>query len=380
MKPKHTLLVVDDEPDVVKSVQDLLRFDFRVLGARSGAEGLEVLKREEVHVVMTDQRMPEMSGVELLHRVRGEHPEAIRLLFTGYADIRAVIDAINQGNVYRYVVKPWDPDELVSILREAVERYDLVVERTRLTHELELRNAELARSDALKEAFIRVASHELRGPTTILLALAQQGVRAAAADDPMRAWHERILRATERLRHLVDQTTEMLMLGDYARPLVRAHALLDDVLVHAADDVRPFAELRRQTLAIEIAPGDYEADIDAPKIRDCVNQLLFNAVKFTPDGGTITLRARPSAPPETGFVIEVIDRGIGIDEESRKALFTPFFTSFDVWKHSSGKFEFNTKGLGLGLSVVRGFVTMHGGAIEVESAPGQGSTFRIALP
>ena len=78
---------------------------------------------------MTDQRMPEMTGVEFLHRIRGEHPEAIRLLFTGYADIRAVIDAINQGNVYRYITKPWDPDELQTVIREAGERYDLIVER-----------------------------------------------------------------------------------------------------------------------------------------------------------------------------------------------------------------------------------------------------------
>ena len=87
------------------------------------------MQENEVHVVMTDQRMPEMTGVEFLSRVRGEHPEAIRLLFTGYADIRAVIDAINQGNVYRYITKPWDPDELQTIIREACERYDLIVER-----------------------------------------------------------------------------------------------------------------------------------------------------------------------------------------------------------------------------------------------------------
>ncbi len=77
---------------------------------------------------MTDQRMPEMTGVQFLSKVRGDYPEAIRLLFTGYADIRAVIDAINQGNVYRYITKPGDPDELQSVIREACERYDLLVE------------------------------------------------------------------------------------------------------------------------------------------------------------------------------------------------------------------------------------------------------------
>ncbi|MCS7033143.1 MAG: response regulator, partial [Phycisphaerae bacterium] len=107
MKPRHTILVVDDEADVVKSVQDLLRLDYRVLGCTRASEAMEILRREEVHVVMTDQRMPETTGVELLHDIRGDYPDAIRLLFTGYADIRAVIDAINQGNVYRYITKPW---------------------------------------------------------------------------------------------------------------------------------------------------------------------------------------------------------------------------------------------------------------------------------
>src|SRR3954464_10846489 len=90
---RHTVLVVDDEPDVVKSVKDLLRLDYKVLGATSASEAIKLLKNEVVHIVMTDQRMPEMTGVEFLSQVRGEHPEAIRLLFTGYADIKAVIDA-----------------------------------------------------------------------------------------------------------------------------------------------------------------------------------------------------------------------------------------------------------------------------------------------
>src|SRR6266700_5167104 len=97
---------------------------------------------------MTDQRMREMTGVEFLHRVRGEHPEAIRLLITGYADIKAVIDAINQGNVYRYISKPWDPDELQTIIRQAAEQYDLLVERKRLLAELQIKNQELSKANA----------------------------------------------------------------------------------------------------------------------------------------------------------------------------------------------------------------------------------------
>src|SRR5438552_5372104 len=164
---RHTVLVVDDEPDVVKSVQDLLRFDYKVLGTTRATEGIRLMQQEEVHVVMSDQRMPEMTGVQFLNKVRGEHPEAIRLLFTGYADIKAVIDAINQGNIYRYITKPWDPDELQTVIREACERHDLLAERQRLLTELKINNEELEKANALQQAFIEVASHELRTPLTI---------------------------------------------------------------------------------------------------------------------------------------------------------------------------------------------------------------------
>jgi DNA-binding NtrC family response regulator len=148
MNRRHTVLVVDDEPDVVASVKDLLRLDYKVLGATRAAEGLAILEREPVHVVMTDQRMPEITGVQLLEKVRDRYPNAMRLLFTGYADVRAVVDAINRGNVYRYITKPWDPDELMAIIREACERYDLIEERRELIEELKTKNVELERANA----------------------------------------------------------------------------------------------------------------------------------------------------------------------------------------------------------------------------------------
>ena len=133
---KRPILVVDDEPDILHSLKGLLRRDFEVHTANSGAEAIEVLQRHVVHVVMTDQRMPQMTGVEFLRHVKNEHPEAIRVIFTGYADVQAVIDAVNQGNVFRYVAKPWNPDELIEALREAGEVYDRIGERERLLADL----------------------------------------------------------------------------------------------------------------------------------------------------------------------------------------------------------------------------------------------------
>jgi response regulator RpfG family c-di-GMP phosphodiesterase len=133
---KRPILVVDDEPEMLFSLRNLLRPEFEVYTAGSGSEGIRILQEHVIHLVMTDQRMPEMTGVELLNRIKSEHPSAMRLIFTGHADIKAVIDAINQGNVFRYVTKPWDPEVLLEALREAGKRYDHIVQRNQLLGEL----------------------------------------------------------------------------------------------------------------------------------------------------------------------------------------------------------------------------------------------------
>lgn len=133
---KHSILVVDDEPEILYSLRGLLRMEFEVHTAESGREAIQILKQQPIQVVMSDQRMPEMTGVELLNQVQGEYPDAIRMVFTGYSDIKAVIDAINQGHIFRYITKPWDPDELRAVLHQAGEEYDRIVERKRLLTDL----------------------------------------------------------------------------------------------------------------------------------------------------------------------------------------------------------------------------------------------------
>jgi response regulator RpfG family c-di-GMP phosphodiesterase len=126
---KHCLLVVDDEPDVCDSVHDLLRHEFKVLKAPSAAEGARLMGENEVHIVMTDQRMPSITGVELLRNIRHRHPLSIRLLFTGFADLEAIIEAINHGHIFKFVKKPWQPDDLLSVVREAAQEYDRLVKQ-----------------------------------------------------------------------------------------------------------------------------------------------------------------------------------------------------------------------------------------------------------
>ncbi|MCA9139737.1 MAG: response regulator [Planctomycetales bacterium] len=151
---KHSVLLVDDEPEILFSLKGLLRREFNLFTAESGAEALEVLRNHPIHVVMSDQRMPEMTGVELMSRIKVDQPDAIRMIFTGYADIKAVVEAINTGGLFRYITKPWDPDELLDVLREATQEYDAIVEGRRLLRDTSdhLKDGLCIVQDALNDA------------------------------------------------------------------------------------------------------------------------------------------------------------------------------------------------------------------------------------
>jgi signal transduction histidine kinase len=191
-------------------------------------------------------------------------------------------------------------------------------------------------------------------------------------------WLRRIHQAATRLQGLVDQMIKLLLKGRFDYPLNRRPTELALLLQDAAEQVRPFVERRRQELVLDLAADLGQVNVEADKIRDGVDHLLLNAIKFTPDGGQITLAASRTA--EGGAEVRISDTGIGIDAASLPRIFDPFFTGFNVSRHSSGHFEYGRRGLGLGLSVVKLFVEMHGGTIGVASEPGHGTTFRLTLP
>ncbi|HEY8668810.1 MAG TPA: response regulator, partial [Tepidisphaeraceae bacterium] len=245
MSEKHTILLVDDQPTLVKALRVLLRKDYRVLSAPNAAEAEAILEREDVHVVMSDQVMPGTSGIEFLHKVRERHPDAIRLLFTGDTDVRTVVDAVNEGSIHRYIIKPCDPRQLQSILREACERHDMIAERAQLLADLRQKNEQLERvnfelhqSDQLKNAFIEVASHELRTPLTILLGLARLAERVPGLSTMVMDLLRRMEQAGLRLQRLVDQLVALLSSDGIQRPLRRSPVALAELLQQAADDVR----------------------------------------------------------------------------------------------------------------------------------------------
>jgi len=374
------LVVVDDEAEVLRSVHDLFRLDYRVLTFERGADALVALEQADPHVVLSDQRMPGLSGVELLRQVKQLRPEATRLLFTGYADIKAVIDAINQGSVFRYIAKPWDPDELATVVRQAREHHDLLVERQRLIAELTEANSQLKEANRLKGAFIEVASHELNTPVSVVLGMTElwklaQGPCATATE---RGWVDRIQGAGRRLASTVERMLKLLRADQLDRALDLADAELEPLLRQSVADLQPYLLARGQEVAILAEPGLGFAEVDPPKVGDILTNLIINAIKFTPDGGRIVVTAGPEGPDRVRF--RIADPGVGIGDAERRHLFEPFFTGYDTMHHSSGEFQYCKRGVGLGLCLVKTFVELHGGSVDVVTAPGEGSTFSFTLP
>lgn len=143
MEKKISVLYVDDEEHNLKSFKASFRRDFEIHLALSGKEGLEILKEKDINVILTDQRMPEMTGIQFLIEADKVNPEPIRILVTGYSDINAVIDSINKGEIYRYISKPWNEEELKQTILSAFEVYDLRRQNKNLIGKLERANDQL---------------------------------------------------------------------------------------------------------------------------------------------------------------------------------------------------------------------------------------------
>ena len=140
---RHSLLIVDDEKDILRTLTLTFEDDYEVFTARSGTEALGILEKQDIALIVADQRMPEMTGVELLQKAIIVKPQTIRIILTGYTDTEALIQAINKGHIYQYVTKPWERQELRILVRRALDSYELTVENQRLLKELQAANDRL---------------------------------------------------------------------------------------------------------------------------------------------------------------------------------------------------------------------------------------------
>jgi PAS domain S-box-containing protein len=229
----------------------------------------------------------------------------------------------------------------------------------------------------MKTNFMVVTSHEMRTPLTVLmghLGLMRLGPLTPTQEESVR----RCDRTLERLRHSLDDILSMLQLERGRLALSTAPTDLAELSRSVVEELRPFAERRKQRLNLEMPSEVPTVSVDAGRMRVALGDLVQNAIKFTPDGGEVAVSLRVESP---WLHVIVSDTGIGIEQSQLDHVFQHFYTASDPRHHHSGTFEFQARGAGLGLAIVKGYAESHRGRAWAESAgPGRGSAFHVLLP
>jgi two-component system sensor histidine kinase/response regulator len=372
---ERTILYVDDDTANLTVLQAACADEFAVVTAESAEVALEIMRQHEIAVLLVDQRMPGMTGVELFEATREHYPDAVRILITAYSDLTDAINAINRGQVRGYLRKPWEPEQLKATLREALEVY----ETRRKVRELERRLLETERVYSLGVVAASVA-HELRNPLTALLTtLDLADMRLKSMIDGLSSGRQigpdevdsvkKVVEQISRARQAVDQITEI------TSGIELSHRRRDE---ERTTDMKEVANLtlrcvraellKRAQIQVEIEPGP--PVLGSPnKLGQVVMNLLINALQALPDRprgqNVVSLRLRPAGD----FVrLEVEDNGSGIPQDVLGKIFDPFFTT-----KAHG-------GTGLGLAISKQIIEEVRGRISVESEVGRGTRFSVELP
>ena len=166
---EHAVLTVDDEKSILNSLRRSLRKEpYRLFTANSGAEGLEILAANDIQLVVSDQRMPNMSGTEFLSQVKELYPDTMRVILSGYAEAEVIVDSINRGEVFRFIGKPWDECELKIIIRNGLAHHDLVAQNRELSKQKELHLVELERLNNLLSVSVKERTQSLQFSQEVL--------------------------------------------------------------------------------------------------------------------------------------------------------------------------------------------------------------------
>jgi signal transduction histidine kinase len=382
------LLIVDDEEQILNALRRQFKREYEVFTATDADKACAIMRESPIDVVISDQRMPGITGSEFLCRVKDAYPHVVRVLLTGYADVQAVIDSVNRGSIYRYVTKPWDPDELAATIRAAFSRHALEARNRQLvddlreanrtlearvaerTAELERANRQLTDSIEEKNRLLGMAAHDLRTPIAVI-----RGFIDLVADPrtPPEDFDEfvNIIRAT--LHDMLQLLNSLLDLSAIESGKVQLALARTDV----AEFVEQVARIQRvlgaqKNIRVDtfIEPGLPVFPFDRVRIEQVLTNLFSNAFKFSHSETTVTLSVR-----RAGDQIEfsVADQGIGVPPEELDRVFHEF-------QKLQGRPTADESSTGLGLSICRRIVEMHGGTIGVESRVGQGSRFYFRLP
>jgi signal transduction histidine kinase len=281
---------------------------------------------------------------------------------------------------------------------------DLARDFDEMTRQLQKNVNQLARSNEAKRRFMELAGHELRTPVTYLIGVCQLAQRqlqqftsAAKGDSPenesavalaqknaaaTQAAIAKISAKTQRLSRIIDNLLKLVNNDQFTTRLAKESVDIRALLLQVTSDQRPFITERKQQLTLDLAENLPSIDADRDKLEDALSNLVSNAIRFSPDGGSV----RIAAHEVVGDMLEILveDSGPGIPQADLANLFEPFYTGSDILHHHSGTFEYGSKGIGLGLAIVRRFIELHGGIVRAHAMVRDGKTagtqFQILLP
>jgi len=264
-----TILIVDDESHVISALRRLFRGEpYRILTATRATEALEIIRREPVQLVMCDHRMPEMSGTELMQRVKLTQPDVVRIIFTGYLDVGAAVDAINKGEVYRFVTKPWNDDELRLIVRQALAQHRLLRQNRELLKQVNEQNRQLRRLTRELERRVAERTREIERKRDELRASYFSTIQALAAavevKDPYTRGHsESVARYGSLIARVLGFTAEQLegvrvagILHDIGKLVLDSHLLskTTDLEPHEWEIIRQHPKVGATILKSAVLP------------------------------------------------------------------------------------------------------------------------------
>ena len=405
MPKQPKVLVVDDEESVVVTIKAILQLDgYSVATTTSCVEARAMVREVEYDLVLTDLRLEDGDGLDVLKTVRERHPETVTIMLTGYASLESAIQALRAG-AYDYLVKPSEVEELRSTVARGIERRRLGQELRQRVVELEQANREIAdlnsslqrrideataelkeryeqlkELDRMKSQFLSIASHELKTPITAMSGFLQVALRRVrrltegAAPSPET---EGLLGITEQLEVVYRQTGKLARLIDELLDVSRIQTgriefhYGDVDIGELANEVAARMQLTTTAHVISVE-RDTESVVTADRdhLEQVLNNLLTNAIKYSPAGGSITIDVRPD---EGGVRVSVTDQGIGIPEKELEAIFGLFYRSPDRAARDAA-------GMGLGLYISKEIVVRHGGRIWAERGGEKGSTLNVVIP
>jgi signal transduction histidine kinase len=384
------VLVVDDEEPVVVTVSGVLELDgYHITATTSPARALELIETQHFDVVLTDLRMDDVDGSDVLKKLREARSEVTTaIVLTGYASLDSAIRVLRQG-AYDYLVKPCDVLELRATVARAAERSRLATQLRQRVRDLEQANdtiralnlelevrveqatTELRQQLATRDEFMSTVSHDLKTPLTFIKGMAslrRRRTRATPENEVLLHAFEQIEASAGRMAEQLDELVDASRLeAGVAIELRRQRTDLIALARKAVDQHQQTTS--RHALYVSTELAELVGMWDAVRLARVLDNLLDNAIKYSPRGGTVEV----AISSEVGFaVLRVTDRGEGIPSADLPHIFERF--------HRGGNVEGRIPGTGIGLAGVHRIIELHAGTISVESQIGAGTRFTIRLP